>query len=60
MTAYGADLRVSEVVSLQVGDIDSQRKLIRIRQSKGKLSKGEIPGLPRFGYPIVDVRDLAD
>lgn len=25
-----------------------------------KLLKGEIPGLPRFGYPIVDVRDLAD
>ena len=36
MTAYGAGLRVSEVVSLQVGDIDSQRKLIRIRQGKGK------------------------
>jgi site-specific recombinase XerD len=36
MTAYGAGLRVSEVVSLQVGDIDSPRKLIRIRQSKGK------------------------
>jgi dihydroflavonol-4-reductase len=25
-----------------------------------KLLKGEIPGLPRFGYGIVDVRDLAD
>jgi integrase/recombinase XerD len=36
MTAYGAGLRVSEVVSLQVGDIASQRKLIRIRQGKGK------------------------
>jgi integrase/recombinase XerD len=36
MTAYGAGLRVSEVVSLQLGDIDSQRKLIRIRQGKGK------------------------
>ena len=35
-TAYGAGLRVSEVVSLQLGDIDSQRKLIRIRQGKGK------------------------
>jgi dihydroflavonol-4-reductase len=25
-----------------------------------KLLNGEIPGLPRFGYGIVDVRDLAD
>ena len=25
-----------------------------------KLLKGQIPGLPRLGYPIVDVRDLAD
>jgi len=36
MTAYGAGLRVSEVVSLQVGDIDSQRMLLRVQQGKGK------------------------
>ena len=35
MTAYGAGLRVSEVVTLKVSDVDSQRMLLRIRQGKG-------------------------
>ena len=34
--AYGAGLRVSEVVALKVGDIDSKRMLIRIEQGKGR------------------------
>ena len=34
--AYGAGLRASEVVSLQVSDIDSARMLIRVDQGKGK------------------------
>jgi integrase len=33
--AYGAGLRVSEVTALKVGDIDSQRMLLRIEQGKG-------------------------
>jgi site-specific recombinase XerD len=33
--AYGAGLRVSEVVALKVGDIDSQRMILRIEQGKG-------------------------
>lgn len=36
MIAYGAGLRVSEVVTLQLGDIDSRRMLLRVRQGKGK------------------------
>jgi integrase len=34
-TAYGAGLRVSEVIALRVGDIDSERMLLRIEQGKG-------------------------
>jgi integrase len=34
--AYGAGLRVSEVVALKVGDIDSRRTVIRIEQGKGR------------------------
>jgi integrase len=34
--AYGAGLRVSEVVSLKVSDIDSTRMLLKIEQGKGR------------------------
>ena len=34
--AYGAGLRVSEVTALKVGDIDSQRMLLRVEQGKGQ------------------------
>jgi site-specific recombinase XerD len=33
--AYGTGLRVSEVVSLKIGDIDSQRMTLRVEQGKG-------------------------
>ena len=36
MTAYSGGLRVSEVVHLQLSDIDSERMLIHVRQGKGK------------------------
>ena len=35
-TAYGAGLRVSEVATLKVGDIDSTRMLIRVEHGKGR------------------------
>jgi len=34
--AYGAGLRASEVVSLKIGDIDSERMVIRVEQGKGR------------------------
>lgn len=36
ITTYAADLRTSEVIQLRVEDIDSKRRMIRIRQGKGK------------------------
>lgn len=36
MTMYACGLRVSEAVNLSLGDIDSERMLVRVRQGKGK------------------------
>jgi site-specific recombinase XerD len=37
--AYGAGLRVSEVVALKVSDVDSKRMLLRIEQGKGRTDR---------------------
>lgn len=46
---YGCGLRVSELVSLRVGDIDGERQLLRIEQGKGAKDRQVIiaPGLHR-------------
>src|ERR1700750_3380033 len=43
-TAYGAGLRVSEVVALKVGDIDSERMLLRVERGNERKS---LPSLKR-------------
>jgi integrase/recombinase XerD len=35
MTTYGGGLRIGDVVHLQIRDIDSQRRMLRVRGSKG-------------------------
>jgi integrase/recombinase XerD len=34
--AYGAGLRVSEVATLKVSDVDSERMMLRVEQGKGR------------------------
>lgn len=34
--AYGTGLRASEVIALKVGDIDSERMMLRVEQGKGQ------------------------
>jgi site-specific recombinase XerD len=48
MTTYAAGLRVSEVVRLQVTDIESARMLIRVNQGKGNKDR----------YPLLSTRLL--
>lgn len=36
MTTYAAGLRLGEVINLRIRDIDSDRKMIRVNQGKGK------------------------
>ena len=55
--AYGGGLRVSEVVSLKVSDIDSQRMMLRVEQGKGRKDRyailsPQLLGLLRDWYRI--------
>ena len=47
MTTYGGGLRVSEVVRLQVGDIDAGRGMLRVEQGKGRKDRSTLLG-PRL------------
>jgi integrase/recombinase XerD len=50
-TIYACGLRVQEGVHLQVGDIDSPRRVVRVRQSKGRKDR-EVP-LPESTLEIL-------
>ena len=50
--AYGCGLRASEVVRLRAGDIDSEQKIIRIVQSKGRKDRHVM--LPAEVVPVVN------
>src|SRR5262249_57466668 len=39
---WGAGLRVSEVVALKVGDVDSERMLLRVERGKGRKDRHAI------------------
>ena len=47
MTAYAAGLRASELCRLKIGDIDSQRMLLRVDQGKGNKDR-YVPLSPRL------------
>ena len=55
MVCYGAGLRISEALALQAADIDRKRKVIVVRQGKGK--KDRLTLLPERLYQ--DLRDYA-
>ena len=48
LVTYSMGLRLSEALSLQVGDIDAQRKLVHIRRGKGH--KDRFVPLPNLTY----------
>lgn len=44
MTIYSAGLRISELINLQIKDIDSKRMQIRVEQAKGKKDRYTLLG----------------
>lgn len=54
LTTYSMGLRLGETLSLQVGDIDSQRKLVHIRRGKGH--KDRLVPLP--DRTLIGLREL--
>ena len=52
MVLYGAGLRIDEALSLEVGDIDGARGVLRVRHGKGDRARDArlSPGLHRTGY----------
>ena len=58
--AYGAGLRASEVSGLKVGDVDSQRVVLRIQQGKGGKDRGLNPIEPlsprQLNRAVEDIR----
>jgi len=65
MTMYGAGLRVSELTSLRVEDIDSTRMLLRVQEGKGqkqrytrRLNRGLGETLMPFGSPDYSREEL--
>ncbi len=64
--AYGAVLRASEVVSLKVSDIDSDRKVIRVEQGTPDLAMtsamwrlADLSGGPVVGPLLTKFRPLS-
>ena len=68
-TVYATGLRVSEVVRLQIGDIDSQRMVIRVEQGSGRVyraslmhfapNKNEAYGYSPMTYQTYHLIDMA-
>jgi site-specific recombinase XerD len=52
-TAYGAGLRVYEVVALKVGDIDSEHMLLRVEQGEGRKDRDAMLS-PQLLEPLRD------